>query len=284
MFLKTRNRYYLKMLRRSSHRPVRELLYAYKSYSVCTLVRSEDSFMACAGAMDKNMDLAVGKAISEYIERLVNWTNPEAFSGFSPHYRESTGMAAYPRLSYGTVAKARRHALEDATERFCFQEFQLSDEVGWSLEAYDDDPALMGVPENEIFKIIYLFPKVRSSLKFCICVGYLGDNGIVPGTACDTSKAKVSEQAFSEMIRQYIIAKNVLAGHLPEEGNYLRKLMKDVRGGRQNFERRIAHNALGAIRLPKLEFDQEVDHGFQSDYVVYRAMYKGQRSVFSDLI
>lgn len=288
MFLtRIRNHYYIRLLNASAYAPEQQFFSIYQNHACFTLFRKAGQISYSAGAIDRNPDIAIAKGISEYIERLVLWGEgyeEPLFRDKAPHYLENIGFAAYPRLlAFRADQKARRRALEDSTEKFCFPEFCQHTSLAFRQEDPENDPLLARVLATDIRKTRYIFPAISGSLSFCICFGYTGEKGMIPGTACRTKPEEAREAAFIEMLRKYVMTLRGLRGELPENPKWLSLMIRNFREGQNIWEPRLQKKSDGMIRLPALEFDQKLPHPFDHDYVVHRALYQGQKSTARNL-
>lgn len=283
MFERIRNKYYLNLLRNSPYRPQKELIYRFNKYYICTLVRESSDNHISAGSMDRDLNHAVAKAISEYIERLYNWTLAENENQQAPYVNyDNTGFAAYPKLSCSSLKKARDRSLEDSTEKYCWPEFFHNHSIGYQLsEAGKADPMLSDIPDTGIVKTQYIYPKVDGDLHFCICLGFVGKHGIIPGTACHANPEKAREDSFTEMIRKLLIAENYLSGKLANNTEFSKRLIHLYQNGKSIYDQRLKFNGPDTIHLPPLKEDKLLAHPFDKDYVVYRTLFHGQQPYFN---
>lgn len=285
MFLHLRNLKYLKILRGSSEKPDVEHINRFGEYYICYLGSKHAEKYAitnsCSSGMDKNKNVAVAKCISEFIERAAF---RHGLSIGDPHCRtqRSEGFAALPLHVSSCEKKVRDISLCESIERYSWPHFWHHD-IGFTKESAAHS-TLSFSQKIPLQSLEYIFPDIDSKYIFCICLGKIGSDGAIVGSACAKTKQEAQEHAMTEMIRHYIGVVNIRNGYESQDKNYGNRLKYLSEKGFSLYKKRLQKNSGVAITLPKLEIDSIIDHNFSETHMVYRTRFFGQMQFINENI
>jgi len=233
--------------------------------------------------MDRCIDLAMAKSISEYVERVTFWQAEDQGKLHGLMSYRAEGYAAFPKIGFSDpVKKARDFSLLESVEKYSWPEFWHNQNIGFDREAgFNPWPAELA--QLKIRDHSYIFPFIQRPWHVCISIGRIGENGVVLGAACSKDREKSKEHAFSEMLRKYIATNNIRNGFVADWPEWAERLMFLAEHGNSSYEKRLSSSEAETILLPDLELDGEVlDHPFRQFYHVYRTQFKGKVGYFGN--
>jgi len=234
--------------------------------------------------IDNNESIALGKSLSEYIERKVlstlNKSNEDKTS--------SLGFAAYPTSNGQNFAesKARENSYSEALERYTWaswwdnlslakvEELSITNEKNKSLLAIIDQFTSI----KHIYKIV---PSViNEDLRNTIIIFCnTKNNGFISGGA--TGKREDSEEtifrALSELCRHSIAYSRYKSNNIIPETFYEKRLIYFAEGnGNESVLQRIEKSHGPEINLPELVIDEKIENTISKYFVVHRCIFKNQ--------
>jgi ribosomal protein S12 methylthiotransferase accessory factor YcaO len=254
-----------------------------------------DSKMIASSAttgMDKSLEVATLKALSEFIERLAF---QEGFFNKNPFCQteRSDGFAAYPKISSGYETKAKNNALNEAIERFVWASWwddsNISHEIK-SLDPKDKDffkdsvsllsevEDLLGIDDLKMITPHFEgFPGKEVIIFACETI----DQGVITGGACGNieDRDQTILRAIGELSRHALAIYKAETEDIKPESFYERRLFYFMsEEGFSLYQNRIKSNGNQKIKLPKLKVDNEIKHEFLDLFYVHRCLFEDQPS------
>lgn len=234
---------------------------------------------------DRNLDLAVLKAV-------VEWTERQAFEhGFRTGQRacqtkRSDGFAAFPTSTADHVQRARTNALAEATERFVWAYWWDHPEVAYQITKRrnfaDTESNLFGHVEklNRLSQVFKIEPTIANpnGIGVAIYFAELKQGGFVSGGAAGSIEDRdgTETRAIGELLRHAHAANLIREGQTPTTF-YERRLAHFLtkRGVRQVM-RRLSISGNQSIVLPKLQFDESIRYPAENVVYVHRCLFENQ--------
>lgn len=244
-----------------------------------------------ATGFDKNADIAVLKAISEFIERRAFRHGKQTGAAFCQTER-SDGFAAFPRswhTEFTAHSDARTRALHEATERYVWAHWWDSPTVAhwmqdarlYASQASCETALLNALPAYiDLEKIIAVVPKIKSSNRvLVILLCELKNGGFLSGGACGfrEHRKEIFMRASAELFRHALAHFRLnQTKRLPNDFYQERLAYFCTPEGGQEVRKRIAMQGTDAVNLPDLEIDAEIPHCVSNLVLVHRCLYKNQ--------
>ncbi len=244
---------------------------------------------ASAG-MDFDPDLAVTKALVEYLERMAFLEGVGNQDPICDRFH-SDGIAAYPRSNPDALALARRNAYSEALERQVWASWWDNESIGHratdlSKGEFNDDPKIkltMAELENILpiesttviepyfddpdHTLIILFSKIEGA-------GYISGGAAGP----KNKRKETFVRAMSELIRHGIAMARFTSTKADPKTFYERRLLFFGSGqGNKIVEHRLNVQANETLRLPPLEIDSEIKSKKTDKLIVtHRCLFRDQ--------
>ena len=250
-----------------------------------SLIR-EDASMG----MSRDSDLAILKALVEFVERKAIWngrkTNRPVFQT-----ARSDGFAAFCKSQVGArraANRARENALCEAIERYAWSTWW--DDTSTAFECSSQWlnrplPAWVDELHQALCELVpirctsFIEPSLcHSKHRVFIVFAHLANGGLCSGGACapQGSEESAIERAFGELARHVACAYNIQRGWKPRTF-YERRLsyMLTAKAG-EAFEARLQNRGRRKIDLPALQFNEVVPHEFDHLVSVHRCYFINQ--------
>lgn len=222
--------------------------------------------------IDREADIALGKALTEYCERSIFFAVDHPAIRAHDH---SDGTAAYPAHLLEAKNKVRENALAEAIERFLWAKWWDDHETEYSIKeslSYDCQKLIKDFSLKAVFEI-----EVRASNSDVALLILLAENqngGFVTGGAAGGNRFP---RAFGELLRHLLASERISRASFEERSFYEQRLWGFASGKWSALVReRISLAGKTPVRLPELSIDQEVPH-LNSDLILFhRCLFKDQ--------
>lgn len=254
-------------------------------YDVATSIITDE----VTTGMDIDPNTALFKGLVERIER-------EAFvrgkiAGFSSCQTDtSDGFAAYPRCLGNADEISRKHALFEAVERFVWSTWWDEKEIShdyWEVRAEDSSllVKLLFLEFEKILpikKIYKICPSISNSpdIEVSIFFAFIEPFGVLSGGAAGlvADKASVDFRAVCELVRHGLALKSFLSCKAQPKSFYEKRLMYfgNTEEGTQLALERVSQKGIRSLKLPELEFDQNINHNLDEIVSVHRCLFRNQ--------
>jgi hypothetical protein len=234
------------------------------------------------GGTARKKETAFAKAVSEFVERNALLEEFQRSKGI-----DSTGFAARPLegISSFTKMRTRWSAILEAMERyyaFHWWEDHSIKHVA-SIARAGDSPFLvyldMGDKFSRVFQIQVGTPGLEDVL---VLIGMLHDKGFVVGCAAGWAweRHETLFRASAELMRHYHIVRRLRAQNVQLTSVYSQKLLHLASGSLDvALNNRLEKNGSRNCRRPRVLYDGEVKHRFDSLYYVHRYCFEDQPDI-----
>ncbi len=241
------------------------------------------------GGTASDKELALNKAVSEYVERqaMIEYfsTQNELAS------IDSSGFAARPYglVPWLTKLQVRNTARLEAMERFYGSAWFHNLQIGHTVIDLETNrlPLFRNLGLHSKFSNICLVqintPHWEDVL---ILVGLLPTSGFVVGCAAGWiwNRGQTLYRAAVELMRHAAIVKSILTHDLPVESEYTNKLIYHATGAADGpLRNRLSIKGTSSCDKPEVEVDESVPHRFAKHYYVHRFIFKNQPKIFASL-
>jgi ribosomal protein S12 methylthiotransferase accessory factor YcaO len=240
--------------------------------------------------VDTSKDIALLKALVEYVERLAFLEGAKK-NLQSCATKRSDGFAAFPHdcdSFYIAKKLARENAYNEALERFVWAVWWDSMSSATTIDyltqpqSTESKKLIDACAEVINFNRIYLIkPKhTDGDCEVCIFFVELENGGFISGGAaelkCKEQRAHI--RALSELLRHGLAAQKLLnTQELQNLTFYEKRLLKFASGeASKKVWGRLNSQSSTQIKLPELEIDTTVPHSLDSSVVVHRCLFKEQ--------
>jgi hypothetical protein len=244
---------------------------------------------ASAG-VDYNPDLAITKALVEYFERQVFAEGIQAKNPICAR-DHSDGVAAYPVSEANAKLQARENAYCEALERFVWAKWWDDTSIGhtagsieesrfWdniklrmTIEASRELLPIENITliepffENRKYSVIIIFASIKGR-------GYISGGAASPAE----NRNQIVIRALAELIRHGIALVRFIETKRQPETFYEKRLLYFGMGqGNQLVDSRLKRTTKTVLKLPDLEFDDEIrSERIKNLIVAHRCLFIGQ--------
>ncbi|MGE3682124.1 MAG: hypothetical protein AB7G93_10390 [Bdellovibrionales bacterium] len=239
--------------------------------------------------MDLDQDMAILKALVEYVERLAIQEGQKKGLAACMGQR-SDGFAAFPNLFVGAQkarAQARTNALGEAIERYVWASWWDCRALGSSFR--DCDASILDVHGLAILDAICAITPVRRRLlvrprlasdRYDVAIFFLilENGGVTSGGACSSAGSRASGilRALGELARHTECARRILNGGEPKTFYERRLHYMATSGCAERLADRLCNSGTQEIILPHLKIDELIPHSFDSLVEVHRCTFENQ--------
>lgn len=243
-----------------------------------------------AAGMDFDPDLAISKALVEYLERMAFRQGIDSGDPICSRLH-SDGIAAFPRLNAEAPRLARQNAYFEALERYVWATWWDNKAIGHTAvdlldSSFGADRKIAATFErlNEILPIQStrvvepLFDGQDASV--IILLSRIHGHGYITGGAAGpiSQRRAILVRAMSELIRHGLAMARFINTRVEPMSFYEKRLLYFGMGHGNSFvENRLAANTSEVVRLPDLEIDSELKSS-QTDPVIatHRCLFRSQ--------
>ncbi len=229
--------------------------------------------------IDKNLDVALAKALTEFLERTLGHNDLNDYKIFN---MRSDGFAAYPVYTdlISSQAVARRNALNEAIERFVWSNwwdynniyFEKSNIISEEIEFLKKDFLLKNVIKIEI--------PTNLNVSLVIFLAERINGGYITGGAAGHSsdQVQVHSRAFGELLRHLLAVSRIENNSTKAGLSFYEERLWRFASGEWNelVQKRLAVECNGVIELPSLIVDNQIIHKYTDLVSIHRCYFDGQ--------
>lgn len=238
------------------------------------------------GGTDEIRDVALAKALSEYVERQAMAKASTTF----PFIADSTGFSAWPCVGpkFFIKWKTRITARFEAIERYSGYHWWADESIrskAYELNEKQIIPLTWLDLKGQFSRFNLIQIESRGFEETLVLIGLLPKGGFTIGCAAGWrwNRQHTLMRACVELMRHFHIVKRNAANPTKNPTRYGKKLMHLSSGELDDkLCARLQINGKYPIKFPAIAFDGPIAHDFEDLYYVHRFVFEHQPDIFVD--
>lgn len=231
-----------------------------------------------AMGVDKDPQIALAKALSEFLERKLSKESPDEVVRFTAR---SDGFAAYPVYEDQESSKmrARANAMGEAIERFAWASWWDDIDVAYNKTEIEIQEMGLLQPEFQLKSLSSLSVPTGSQQALKILLAENKSGGFITGGAAGMvdQESETFSRAFGELLRHLLVVNKMKSSDRSELSFYEKRLWGFASGDwRDLVLARLEKTSDRILSLPKLIVDQPISHPHSDILSIHRCLFENQ--------